>query len=88
MFSLGAMSTRQAAANLRSTFHTAFEDRATRENAPPRRTIEARVLAIFHQEDRERAARRAQFQAEVPTTRRDGTMSPWRYEDMIDWDIG
>ena len=80
--------TREAAANLRSTFHTAFEDRATRENAPPRRTIEARVLAVFHQEDRERAVRRARFQAEVPTTRRDGAMSPWRHEDMIDWDTG
>ncbi|MYG40959.1 MAG: hypothetical protein F4201_09145 [Nitrospira sp. SB0677_bin_15] len=80
--------TRQAAANLRSTFHTAFEDRATRENAPSRRTIEARVLAVFHEEDGERAARRARFQAEVPKTRHDGTTSSWRHEDMIDWDRG
>ncbi len=80
--------TRQAAANLRSTFHTAFEDQSTRENAPSRRTIEARVLAVFHEEDGERAVRRARFQAEVPKTRRDGTTSSWRHEDMIDWDRG
>ena len=80
--------TREAAANLRSTFHTAFEDRATRENAPLRQTVEARVLAVFHEEDRERATRRARFQAEVPKARRDGTMSSWCHEDMVDWDSG
>lgn len=80
--------TRQADANLRLTFHTAFEDRATQENAPLRQTIEARVLAVFHEEDGERAVRRARFQAEVPKTRRDGTTSSWRHEDMIDWDRG
>ena len=72
--------TREAAANLRSTFHTAFEDRATRENAPPRQNIEARVLAVFHEEDSEREVRRARFQAEVPKARRDGTMSSWRHD--------
>ncbi|MXX11039.1 MAG: hypothetical protein F4Z68_06520 [Nitrospira sp. SB0667_bin_9] len=80
--------TREAVANLRSTFHTPVEVGSTRENPPSRQTIETRVLAVFHEEDSERAARRARFQAEVPNARRDGANSSWRHEDMIDWDSG
>lgn len=79
--------TRRADAGMRTTFHTSFKDPTTREGAPLRRTVEARVLAIFPEADPERELRKARFQAEVPKTRRDGTVSAWRHERMLDWDV-
>ena len=73
-------------ANRRVTIHTAFRDPTTRENGPLRQSVEARVLAVFDEEDREREVRKARFQAEVPTMRIDGTRSPRRHEEMLDWD--
>ncbi len=78
--------TRREDANLRATFHTAFRDPATRADAPSRRTVEARVLAIFRGKDPEREIRRARYQAQVPRNRRDGTVSDWRHDEMVDWD--
>ncbi len=69
----------------RVTFHTAFEDPSTEEGAPLRTTIEARVLAVFAEHDPEPEARKARFQAEIPTRRSDGTETPWRFEGMVDW---
>ena len=78
--------TRQEEASLRAAYHTAFRDPTTPPEATRRKTVEARVLAIFREEDPEPEARRARFQAEVPMTRRDGTDSAWRHEEMVDWD--
>lgn len=77
--------TRENDAGLRACFHTAFADPATPAGAPPRQTVEARVLAIFAKCDEERESRRAKFEASVPTRRRDGSVSDWRHEEMIDW---
>ena len=77
---------RREDANLRATFHTAFEDPTTRAGAPLRHSVEARVLAVFREQDTERAHRRARFQAEVPKIHRDGSFAAWRHENMLDWD--
>lgn len=79
---------RRADANRRVTFHSAFKDPTTREGAPLRQSVEARVLAVFNEDDPERERRRARFQAEVATVRLDGTMSESRHEDMVDWNKG
>ena len=59
--------TRQEKSNMRTAFHGAIDDPTTPENAPLRKTIEVRLLALFD-EDAEREARKARFQAEVPET--------------------
>lgn len=74
-----------ADANRRVTFHCAFKDPTTREGAPLRQSVEARVLAVFREDDPERERRRARFQAELATVRLDGTTSESRHEDMVDW---
>ncbi len=80
--------TRQEDASRRATFHVAFKDPTTQADASWRQTIEARVLAIFRENDPERTRRRARFQAEVPMVQRDGTISTWRHEEMVDWRNG
>lgn len=77
---------RRADANRRMTFHAAFKDPTTREGAPLRKSVEARVLAVFGEEDPEPERRRAAYQAELATVRLDGTLSDARHEDMVDWD--
>ena len=67
----------------RVTFHTAFSDPTTREDAPRRRSVEARVVAIFAENDS--AGRKSRYQTEVPTLYPDGTLSPWCFEEMVDW---
>ena len=47
-----------------------------REDAPLRETIEARLLALFD-EDTDRKARKAIFQAEVPETHADSKIPDW-----------
>ena len=71
----------------RTVFHTAFQDPTTREDAPMRESSEARVLAILPEEDPDRERRKARFQAEVPNTRLDGTVSTWCQEPAVDWSI-
>ncbi|MYJ70858.1 MAG: hypothetical protein F4092_03620 [Rhodospirillaceae bacterium] len=78
--------TRQEEPSLRAVYHTAFKDPTMPPEVTRRKTVEARVLAIFKEEDPEPEARRARFQGEVSMTRRDGTVSMWRHEEMIDWD--
>lgn len=80
--------TRQEHANRRVAFHTAFRDPTTRENAPLRQSVEARVLTVFREKDPDRAARKARFQAEVPQLLPDDTMSAARHEEMVDWNDG
>ena len=70
----------------RVTFHTAFKDATTRIDAPLRKTIEARVVAEFKEEDRTRMTRRTSYQAEVAMCLPDGQTSTWRFEPMLDWD--
>ncbi len=77
--------TRQEDAGKRAVFHTAFRDPTTRRDAPLRESIEVRVLAVFPEADLERERRKARFQAEVPNTRLDGTVSSWCHEEMVDW---
>lgn len=67
----------------RVTFHTAFNDPTTREDARSRRSIEARVLAVFAEDDP--AGRKSRYQAEIPALYPDGSVSTWRYEEMTDW---
>ena len=74
--------------NRRMTFHSAFKDPTTREDAPLRRSVEARVVAVFREDDPEREVRRARFQAEVPTVHLDGTPAASRHEVMLDWNAG
>ena len=76
--------TRQKKANLRTTFHGAIKVPKVREDAPLRRTIEVRVLAIFEDLDLDSERRRAMYQAQVPSILYDGTVSKWRHESMID----
>ena len=68
--------TRQEKSNMRTAFHGAIDDPTTPEDAPLRKTIEVRLLALFD-EDAEREARKARFQAEVPETHTDGKISDW-----------
>ncbi len=77
--------TREDNAALRTIFHTAFMDPGMRAGAPLRRSIEARVLAIFPERDDERSSRIARFRADVPKLHRDGSVSHWRHEEMLDW---
>lgn len=70
----------------RVTFHTAFNDPATRDDAPRRRSVEARVVALFAEDDP--PGRKSRYQAEVPTSHPDGTPSSWRHERMVDWGVG
>lgn len=69
----------------RVTFHTAFDDPTSRDDAPRRLSVEARVVAIFAEDDP--AGRKSRYQAEIPTMYPDGRLSTWRYEKMIDWGI-
>ncbi len=69
----------------RVTFHTAFNDPTTRKDAPRRRSVEARVVAVFAEEDP--IGRKSRYQAEIPTMYPDGRTSSWRYEKMLDWDV-
>ena len=78
--------TREEKANLRPVFHTAFRDPTTRDGAPLRRTVEVRLLAIFDEVDPDPAGRRARFEAEIPETMLDGTVSTLRHEKMVDWE--
>ena len=48
----------------------------TPDDAPLRETIEVRVLALFD-EDTDREARRARFQAQVPKALPNGVVSSW-----------
>ncbi len=80
--------TRYEQAALRATFHTAFEDPNTRDGAPLRRTIEARVMAVFADKDPDPKSRKARFQAQVPNVRPDGTITDWHQEHMSDWGSG
>ena len=73
---------------LRITFHTAFEDPATPDNAPLRRSIEVRVVAFFAENDSDEFLRKSRFQANIPTKRYDGSVSTVCHERMIDWDYG
>lgn len=77
--------TRREEAHRRVTFHTAFADPTTPRGARRRVSVEARVLAVFGDRDEDRVGRRARFEAQVPTTRLDGSVSNWRYEPMVDW---
>ena len=61
---------------MRTAFHGAIDDPTTPEDAPLRETIEVRLLALFD-EDTDREARKARFQAEVPETDADGKTSDW-----------
>ncbi len=72
-------------AGMGACFHTAFRDPGTPDDVRPRRTIEARVLAIFSERDDARERRRARFRADMPVVRRDGSVSDWRFEEMVDW---
>lgn len=80
--------TRREDANRRVAFHTAFKDPTTRAGAPLRQSVEARVLAVFRDEDTDGERRRARFQAEIPRERLDGTLSTSRIEAMVDWNKG
>ena len=77
--------TRQENAGRRTAFHVAFKDPTSPIDAPLRQTIEARVLAIFPDQDIESSKRKERFQSEVPNVRRDGTSSEWQQETMVDW---
>ena len=77
--------TRQHNAGRRTTFHVAFKDPTSSNDLPMRQTIEARVLAIYPEEDLESSRRKRKFRAEVPDIRRDGTSIEWQQETMIDW---
>ncbi|MYI90216.1 MAG: hypothetical protein F4082_08090 [Gammaproteobacteria bacterium] len=77
--------TRQYHAGRRTAFHAAFKDPTSPIDAPLRQSIEVRVLAIFPEEDVDSSKRIAQFQAEVPNIRRDGTSTEWEQETMVDW---
>ena len=68
--------TRQEVGNLRTTYHGAIADPTTPDDAPLRETIEVRVLALFD-EDTDREARRARFQAQVPNALPNGVISNW-----------
>ena len=70
--------TRQEVPNLRTAYHGAVADPATPDDAPLRETIEVRVLALFA-EDTDRSARKARFQAQVPSAWPTGTVSPWAF---------
>ena len=67
----------------RVTFHTAFNDPTSRDDAPRRCSVEARVVALFAEDDP--PGRNARYQAEIPTSYPDGRQSSWPYEKMVDW---
>ena len=77
--------TRREHPGRRATYHMAFEDPTTRDDAPDRVSVEARVLAVFRERDPDPAGRLARFRAQVPTRWPDGRVSPWRHEPMVDW---
>lgn len=77
--------TRQESPALRASFHTAFADPGRSDGTPKRQSIEARVLAIFPERDEDRENRKARFEASVPKLRRDGSISDWHHEEMLDW---
>ena len=68
--------TRAEAKNLRTVFHSAIDDPLTREDAPPRYTIETGVNAYF-EPDVDKAARVARFVGQINSTYPDGTESTW-----------
>ncbi len=76
---------RQGHAALRASFHTAFMNPETPDGAPLRQSVEARALVIFPERDHERASRIARFKDPVPKLYRDGSVSDWRHEEMLDW---
>ncbi|MCH8293713.1 hypothetical protein IH992_21745 [Candidatus Poribacteria bacterium] len=68
--------TLQETPSLRTAFHGAIQDPTTPDDAPLRETIEVRLLALFDEET-DREARKARFQAEVPDAHDDGRTSDW-----------
>lgn len=70
--------TRAEDKNLRAVFHSAVEDPTTREDAPPRYTIECMATALFGPEDVvDKQARVKRFVAQINSTYPDGTKSTW-----------
>ncbi len=69
----------------RVTFHTAFNDPTAQDDAPRRRSVEARVVALFAEEDP--PGRKSRYLAEIPTSYPDGRRSSWRHERMVDWGV-
>ena len=55
-------------ANLRGVLHGAIHDPTTRDGAPPRESIEVRILALFHEET-DKLTRVRRFQSEIPAAR-------------------
>ncbi|MDE0129684.1 MAG: CmcJ/NvfI family oxidoreductase [Gammaproteobacteria bacterium] len=76
---------RRENAGERHVFHSAFRDPTVREDAPLRKSVEVRVLAVLPDADPERERRKTRFQAGVPNKRLDGTVSTWRQEPAVDW---
>lgn len=68
--------TREPDPTLRQVYHGAIPDPDTTDESPLRQTIEVRVLALFDKEQ-DRNARKATYQAEVPTKFEDGRISDW-----------
>ncbi|MYD43118.1 MAG: hypothetical protein F4W90_04400 [Gammaproteobacteria bacterium] len=68
--------TRQADPTMRQAYHGAIPDPSTTDASPLRQTIEVRVLALFDKE-KDRDARKARYQAEIPERFADGTVSTW-----------
>ena len=68
--------TRQETPSLRTAFHGAIQDPTTPDDAPLRQTIEVRLLALF-EEETDKEARKARFQAEVPEAHSGGQTSDW-----------
>ena len=56
--------TMQECPSHRGVFHGSVHDPTTRPGAPPRETIEVRVLALFHEET-EKVARIRRFQSRI-----------------------
>ncbi|MYB35273.1 MAG: hypothetical protein F4X92_09190 [Gammaproteobacteria bacterium] len=80
--------TREKNPALRTCFHTAFINPGTPGAAPRRRrSVEARVLAIFPEQESERNARVSEFKNQVPKFRLDGSISDWCHEVMQDWHV-
>ena len=70
--------TREENPCLRQVYHGAIRDPETTDESPLRQTIEVRVLALFDKE-RDRAGRKASFQAEIPDRFLSGEVSTWAY---------
>ena len=60
----------------RTVFHSAINDPTTRDDAPPRYTIECAVAAEFEYEE-DKPSRVARFLSQIDSTYPDGTQSTW-----------